>query len=110
MTIPVAPDELPKVAGKYGRAAYVLTTGADSRVRITHTAVEVSDGRVGCELGRSASADAIQRSGVSVLWAATETESMSLIADGTARPDPEGGEGSFVIWIESAVLHRAAPL
>ena len=105
----MTPDELPEVAGKYGRNAYILTTGDDSRVRITHSEVQVTAGSVGCRLGRGASANAMDRPGVSVLWAATDTESMSLIADGVARPDPDRGEGAFLIIIESAVLHRAAP-
>jgi len=52
----------------------------------------------------------MQRPGVSVLWAATPGEPMSLIVDGTARVDTTGEEGSFLISVESAVLHRAAPL
>jgi len=109
MSIPVTPDELPEVAGKYGRAAYILTTGDDARVRITHAAVQVAPGSVRCTLGRSASANAGERPGVSVLWAATDAEPMSLIADGVAVPDHDGEEGEYLITVESAVLHRAAP-
>lgn len=109
MSIPVTPDELPEVAGKYGRAAYILTTGDDARVRITHSVVRVSERAVRCKLGRGASANVDKRPGVSVLWAATDSEPMSLIADGTARPDPGGEVGDFLIAVDSAVLHRAAP-
>jgi len=109
MSIPVTPDELPEVAGKYGRTAYILTTGDDARVRITHAVVQVAEGSVHCALGRSASANAGERPGVSVLWAATDTEPMSLIADGVAIPDRDGDDGAFTITVESAVLHRAAP-
>jgi len=108
MSVPVTPDELPEVAGKYGRAAYILTTGDDARVQITHAVVQVTPGSVRCKLGRGGSHNATSRPGVSVLWAATDTEAMSLIADGRALPDHDE-EGAFLITIESAVLHRAAP-
>jgi len=108
MSISVNPDELQVVAGKYGRAAYILTTGADARVRITHAVVRVAEGSVRCKLGRGAAANVADRPGVSLLWASTDTEPMSLIADGTASVDPEGGPGFHVIAIDSAVLHRAA--
>ncbi len=108
MSIPVAPDELQAVAGKYGPAAYVLTTGTDSRTHVTHAAVVVSDGEIHCHLGRGASANATSRPGVTVLWAATVDEPMSLIVDGVASL--EGDDGSFVIATDSAMLHRAAPV
>ena len=108
MTIPVAPDELQAVAGKYGAAAYVLTTGRDSRTHVTHAAVDVAEGTIRCRMGKGASANAIASPGVTVLWAATPAEPMSLIADGIASED--GEEGTFSIAVDSAMLHRAAPV
>ncbi len=108
MTIPVAPDELQAVAGKYGAAAYVLTTGRDSRTHVTHAAVDVAEGTIRCRMGKGASANAISFPGVTVLWAATPAEPMSLIADGIASED--GEEGTFSIAVDSAMLHRAAPV
>ncbi len=109
MTIPVPPEEIPGVGGKYGPAAYVLTTGDDSRVRVTHAMVELSPGQVRCRLGRTASANAISRPDVCVLWAATEDQPMSLIADGVAVLETESDDGNeFTIRIDWAVQHRAA--
>lgn len=105
----MTPEQLPEVAAKYGPAAYVLTTGDDSRTRVTHSAVRVVAGAVDCVLGGRAAANALARPGISVLWAATEAEPMSLIADGVAKLEEAGEDGSFSIRIESAVLHRAAP-
>jgi len=105
----VTPEQLREVAAKYGPAAYVLTTGDDSRTRVTHSAVSVASGVVDCVLGGRAAANALARPGISVLWAATDAEPMSLIADGVAEPDEAGEDGSFSIRIESAMLHRAAP-
>ena len=110
MSIRVTADELAEVAADYGTTAYVLTGGDDGRPRITHCTVEVADGRIRTRLGRSASADAAARPAVSVLWPATSSQSMSLIADGTAvvwgepAPDTE-----VLIEVEGAVRHRAAP-
>lgn len=109
MSLAVEPGDLKGVAQQHGPAAYVLTTGADSRPRVIHVAVDVAeDGTISAVVGRSAAANAIDRPNVCVLWPPA-ADGFSLIADGTATAMGEAGpDTQITIAVTSAVRHRPA--
>lgn len=106
MSIPVAPADLQAAAAQHP-FAYLLTVGDDGRPH----AVAVQPGWRGGDLtitgpGRTTARNATTRPDVSLLWPPAEMGGYSLIADGRARADADGG---LVITPSTAVLHRPAP-
>lgn len=106
MSIAVLISDLPTVSAAYGPTAYVVAGAGAVSPRITHVAVAWSEGDLVVRLGRSSCGVIAENPHVSVLWAATEGEPMSLIVDGTVdrRPPADGGE--VRIRPTSAVRHR----
>ncbi len=106
MSIPVALNDLRAAAAQHP-FAYLLTVGDDGRPH----AVAVQPGwseeaMTIAEPGRKTARNAAARPDVSLLWPPAEAGGYSLIADGRAAVDADGG---LVITPTTAVLHRPAP-
>lgn len=108
MSIPIPVQEIAAAAADYGDSAYVLISGSAGPPRVTHSMIAFDEGELVVSIGRRAAAALADNREVSVLWPATDEQSMSLIVDGSvARPvDPEGGEVRIVPT--GAVRHRPA--
>ena len=101
----MGPEKLRDAVERFGRLAYLVTTGADGRPHAVSVHLEVTaDGALAFRAGRRTSANAAERSLVCVLWSPVDEEGFSLIVDGTAAVD-----GDLVtVRPETAVLHRQA--
>jgi len=109
MKVPL--DELRAVAESYGPTAYVVTGSGDGAPRVTHVSPRFIGDRIEVVIGKNASRAALENPQVSLLWAATSQETMSLIADGEAEVEGEPGPDTTVtITPSGAVRHRSAPL
>jgi hypothetical protein len=108
MSIQIPVDEIRSAAADFGDSAYVLVSSSDGPPRITHSIVAFDGGDMIVSLGRRSMAALADNPAISVLWPATEDQSMSLIVDGAAVAplDAEGGE--VRITPTGAVRHRPA--
>lgn len=109
MSIRVDIDQLGESIAQFGRAAFVLTTGDDHRPHVTHAAIVLAEGRISCQVGRGAGANANARPGVSLLWPPHEAGGYSLIVDGDATVEPLDEGNRLHIAPTAAVLHRPVP-
>lgn len=108
MSVPVPMEEIEAAAADYGPAAYVLVSSTTGPPRITHSPVAFVDGALVVSVGRRAAVALVANPAISVLWPATESQSMSLIVDGTAvAPIPADG-GEIRVVPSTAVRHRPA--
>ena len=104
MSIPVELSELRTVAAGQADFAYLLTVSDDSRPHAVAVRVDIGDGVVSCEAGRTSCANAMARPDVSFLWPPGAPGDYSLICDGVASVS-----GSIVSVVPSrAVRHRPA--
>ena len=114
MSVEVRIPELRASADRYGEAAYLVASEGSGSPRITHVAVgwATDDGGpvIVVQLGRSACRALAANPMATVLWPATEGESMSLIVDAEVLGDPPAGGGEVRLTPRSAVRHRPAPL
>ncbi len=106
MSVPVDLDLLADALAEFGTAAYLLTTGDDSRPRVAHVAIRLDGGRLHCEIGKRTAANVVARPGVSLLWPAPTPGGMSLIVDG----DAEVADNAVAVTPTWAVKHRPAPV
>jgi hypothetical protein len=106
VSVPVDLERLADEVRRFGGAAFVLTTGEDSRPHAVHVPVVLgADGVLSAEGGNRTRTNAAARPLVSVVWAPLEALGYSLIVDGDARVDGE----SLTITPTRAVLHRSTP-
>ncbi len=108
MSMQVELHEIEAAARDYGTSAYVLVSSASGPPRVTHSPVAFVGGDLIVAVGRRAAAELAANPACSVLWPATESQSMSLIVDGTVvgRVDADGGEVRLAP--SGAVRHRPA--
>lgn len=113
MSLDVPLPELRDVAAGYGPAAYVVAASGSGSPRILHSGVSWEDGDgapvIRVRVGRSAGRAMAANPEVSLLWAATDREPMSLIVDGTVIEGPPADGGEARIRPTGAVRHRPAP-
>ena len=104
MSIPVAIDEIRRVADGQAGFAYLLTVGADGRPHaVAITPTDAPDGLV-CAVGRTSAANAAARPAVSLVWPPATPDDYSLIVDGLAEVDG----GTITVRPTGAVRHRPA--
>lgn len=92
---------------------YLVTTGGE-RTHVVALRCEVEGDRATmAAAGRSASANIVANSRVTLVWPPTmidvEQREYSIVADGVATIDGESGGGSVAVVITNAVFHRPAP-
>lgn len=114
MSIQVPLDELTDEIDRRG-AGYLLTSTAGGRPHVMHQRFSADGTDLVVPVGRSAAANIATEAAVTLLWpplvgaaAATDTDSYSLIADGTARVVTSDDGSRAVITATSAVFHRPA--
>lgn len=108
MSIPIPVEEIAAAAADYGDSAYVLVSASAGPPLVTHSMIAFDGGDLVVSIGRRAAAALADNRRVSVLWPATDDQSMSLIVDGSVAMavDPVGGEVRIVP--SGAVRHRPA--
>jgi hypothetical protein len=105
MSIAVELDELREVARGQMPFAYLLTVTDEGTAHAVALSIDIGDGVLTCEAGKTSCANASARPRVSLLWPPAEPGDYSLIVDGDAAVD-----GSVVrITPTRAVRHRPAP-
>ncbi|MGI9623366.1 MAG: pyridoxamine 5'-phosphate oxidase family protein [Acidimicrobiales bacterium] len=111
MSVRIETRDLADTAATYGPAAFLLTDGSDHRPHITAVAPAVDGAVIRCSVGGSAARNIATNPLVSVLWAPVESGGYSFIADGSATSETDSDGGAIaVVVVESAVLHRPAPV
>ncbi|MEZ5245371.1 MAG: hypothetical protein R2707_09770 [Acidimicrobiales bacterium] len=108
MSIQIPVGEIEAAAADFGDSAYVLVSSTDGPPRVTHSIVGFDGGDMIVSIGRRAAAALAHNSAVSVLWPATDDQSMSLIVDGTAVAPVDADGGEVRITPSGAVRHRPA--
>ena len=104
MSIPVAIDEIRRVAANQAPFAYLLTTGDDSRPHAVAVVPTFGDDGLVCTVGRTSAANAATRTAVSLVWPPGAPGDYSLIVDGTATV----GDATVTVRPTGAVRHRPA--
>jgi hypothetical protein len=108
MSIQVGPDELGDALRVY-RHAFLITVGSDARAHVVPaTPAATGGGVIVGGLGRRSLANVAANPAVTLLWPPTEPEGHSLILDGTASVDANGGS-TISVAVQRAVLHRSGP-
>lgn len=108
MSVGIELDDLAAAIERYDDSAYVVVNSGEGAPRVTHVRPVVANGQIAVDLGRGSRAAAVANPQVTVLWTATESQSMSLIVDGDATVSDDD-DGVVSIMPTSAVLHRPAP-
>jgi len=100
---------LAEALSHYGREAYLLTIAKDGP-HTSQVSVDLRDGRIDCEIGKSAARNIARDPNVSLFWPATEPSGYAMIVNGTAvehhRPT---GATTAQITLTKSVLHRRGP-
>ncbi len=103
MSAPLDTASLAERVEEYGPTAHLVTVSPDGTPHVVSVRVEGRDGDLVVEVGRHTAANAAERPGVTLLWAAPADRHYSLIVDGTAR-SPTGR--TLTVTPTRAVLHR----
>jgi predicted pyridoxine 5'-phosphate oxidase superfamily flavin-nucleotide-binding protein len=106
VSAPLDTASLAERIDEYGPVAHLVTVSADGAPHVVAVRVEQRDGDLVVAAGRHTAANAAERPGVTLLWAAPAGRHYSLIVDGTARPRPEAPVPSLAVTPSRAVLHR----
>lgn len=100
---------LAEAIAHYGRDAYLLTVAKDGP-HTSNVTIELSGGRIGCNVGVSAARNIACERNVSVFWPPTEPGGYALIVNGTAASEPRlTGVTTAEITVTKSVLHRPGP-
>ena len=103
MSIPVPLDRLAETLTGYP-VGYLLTSGADGRVKAVTVEPELSDGLLRCGQSRGSAANVAERPVATLLLPPTEARGYTLLVDGAAEATDDG----IALRPDSAVLHRPA--
>ncbi len=106
MSAPLDTASLADRVGEYGPIAHLVTVSVEGAPHVVAVRVERRDGDLVVGAGRHTAANAAERPGVTLLWAAPTGRHYSLIVDGTARPLPAAGTPALAVTPTRAVLHR----
>ncbi|MFC6286094.1 pyridoxamine 5'-phosphate oxidase family protein [Nocardioides sp. GCM10027113] len=104
MSIPVPIDRLAETLQDFG-PGYLLTAGADGRVKVVTVEPTPVDGALACGASRGSAANATANPAATLLFPPPEPRGFSLIVDGDASV-ASGDEVS--VRPTKAVLHRPA--
>ena len=105
MSVRVGLEKLRESVDRFGRLAYLVTTGADGRPHAVSVHLEMTgEGALVFRAGKRTTANAADRSLVCILWSPVDDDGFSLIVDGTAAVDGD----RVTVQPEAAVLHRQA--
>ena len=103
-------DELEAVSTSYGDAAYAVVNSTVGAPRVTHVRIRFVSESIEIVLGRGAATAVRSNPSMSLVWPATDNQSMSLIADGQAEVLEEPAPETAVrVRVTGAVRHRPAP-
>ena len=106
MSAPLDTASLAERVEEFGSIAHLVTVSGDGAPHVVSVRVEQRDGDLVVGAGRHTAANAAERPGVTLLWAAPAGRHYSLIVDGTARPLPNAGAPALAVTPTRAVLHR----
>jgi hypothetical protein len=108
MSIPVELEGLAAKIAERTMAPYLLTTDDDGRPHATAIALRWEGDRLVGPCGRTSGRNLVARPGVSVLWPPDAVGGYSLIVDGDATLDEDGGVRLARLTPTHAILHRPA--
>lgn len=103
MSIPVPIDRLAETLRDFG-VGYLLTSGADGRVKAVTVEPTAVDGALECGRSKGSAANLAERPLATLLFPPTEPRGHTLLVDGAA----EVTEAGITLRPTSAVLHRPA--
>jgi hypothetical protein len=103
MSIPVPIDRLAETLRDHG-VGYLLTSGADGRVKAVTVEPELADGVLRCGQSKGSAANLAERPVATLLFPPLEARGYTLLVDGEAHAT----DGDISFRPESAVLHRPA--
>jgi hypothetical protein len=106
MSVKVTKDELRDQLDRFGPAAFLVTTGDDSRPHTTHVVVRGDADRLSCAVGTKTARNIAARPAVVLLFPPVEAGGFSLIVDADATADAEAGVAHLTPG--RVVLHRNA--
>jgi Pyridoxamine 5'-phosphate oxidase len=106
VSAPLDTASLAERVEEYGPVAHLVTVSAGGAPHVVAVRVEQRGGELVVEAGRHTAANAAERPGVTLLWAAPAGRHYSLIVDGTARALPETASSGLAVTPNRAVLHR----
>ena len=103
-------DELETTCAAYGDTAYAVVNSTVGAPRVTHVRIRFGGEWIEILLGRGAASAVRSNPSVSLVWPATDYQSMSLIVDGQAEVLEEPAPETAVrVRVTGAVRHRPAP-
>lgn len=106
----VALEELETTSTAYGDTAYAVVNSTEGAPRVTHVRIRFVGDLIEILLGRGAASAARSNPSMSLVWPATDDQSMSLIVDGQAEVLEEPAPETMVrVRVTGAVRHRPAP-
>lgn len=103
-SVPVPIEALEKRIEDFGTAAFLITMSIDGQAHVVSTWPRLEDEILVVEAGRTSQANAAANPSVTLLWPRSSDGAYSLIVDGTAVDDPDGG--AIAVHPLQAVLHR----
>ena len=106
MSAPLDSASLADRVEEYGPIAHLVTVSAGGVPHVVSVRVDRRDGDFVVGAGPHTAANAAERPGVTLLWAAPAGWHYSLIVDGTARPLPAAEPPALAVTPTRAVLHR----
>jgi hypothetical protein len=105
MSVKVELHDLPDAVGLVGSSVFLLSTNADASPHPAHVRVSFADGVFTLSAGRRSCANSTDRPAVTLLWPASDAESMHLIVDGVAE-SVSADDGVVTVAPTSAMWHR----
>ena len=89
----------------YGPDAYLLTV-SDAGPHTSHVQVALRDGRLCCQLSRTAAANIGRNPNVSLLWPPRESGGYSIIVNGVAHAGGATDAPQAYVDVNKSVFHR----
>ncbi|MDP9072825.1 MAG: pyridoxamine 5'-phosphate oxidase family protein [Actinomycetota bacterium] len=104
MSVPVDLSGLRDEVDRYGLEPYLITVSDDGRPHAVAVAVVWDGELMSTGAGSRTASNVADRPAVSLLWPPVDDGGYSLIVDGRAHSDPNGGR--ILVEPVKAVLHR----
>jgi hypothetical protein len=109
MNVEVALGKLRAAVNERGPGAYVVTVGEDRYPHAVYLPVAWVDNMLVADVGTRTAANVTARPHVSVLFPVRSEGDYSLMVDGTATVEAQGGDHRVRVTPVRAVFHRAGP-
>jgi hypothetical protein len=110
MSVRVGLEALRDQIDSFGPQAFLVTVSPEGTPHVVSAVLRLQGDELAVEVGRTSRANATAHPVVTLLWSPGAGGEYSLIVDGTAEVDGDGGDGAGTVTIRptAAVLHRIA--